>query len=658
MSKIERMKELVSMLSAASKSYYAEDREIMSNYEYDRLYDELEALEKETGIVLAGSPTVAVGYEAVDELPKERHESPMLSLGKTKERAELAGWLKDQKGLLSWKLDGLTIVLTYRDGRLLKAVTRGNGEVGEVITPNARTFVNLPLSIPFLGELILRGEAVITYADFERINGEIEDGNARYKNPRNLCSGSVRQLDSRITAQRNVRFFAFSLVSAQGSDFGNSREKQFLFLKEQGFETVEYRMVTAADVVEAVGWFEERIAQNPVPSDGLVLAYDDIAYGESLGTTAKFPRSSIAFKWADELAETTLREVEWSASRTGLINPVAIFDPVELEGTTVSRASVHNVSIVRQLKLGIGDRISVYKANMIIPQIAENLTQSDSLEIPDTCPVCGGATAINRENDTETLVCTNPDCDAKKLKAFALFVSRDALNIDGLSEATLEKFLGRGFLHRFADLFHLEHYREEIISIEGFGEKSWQNLSESIERARQTTLPRVIYGLGIQNIGLANAKMICREYGDDLERMMNADVEELSLIDGVGGVIAGTFCDYWQSEKNREDVKLLLSELNIEHTAVDESTQTLKGLVFVVTGSLNHFDGRNALKEVIEQKGGKVTGSVTGKTTCLINNDSASNSAKNKKAKELNVPVLTEEEFMERYLFVTAEAWG
>ena len=646
------------MLSAASKSYYAEDREIMSNYEYDRLYDELEALEKETGIVLAGSPTVSVGYEAVDELPKERHESPMLSLGKTKERAELAGWLKDQKGLLSWKLDGLTIVLTYRDGRLLKAVTRGNGEVGEVITPNARTFVNLPLSIPFLGELILRGEAVITYADFERINGEIEDGNARYKNPRNLCSGSVRQLDSRITAQRNVRFFAFSLVSAQGSDFGNSREKQFLFLKEQGFETVEYRMVTAADVVEAVGWFEERIAQNPVPSDGLVLTYDDIAYGESLGTTAKFPRSSIAFKWADELAETTLREVEWSASRTGLINPVAIFDPVELEGTTVSRASVHNVSIVRQLKLGIGDRISVYKANMIIPQIAENLTQSDSLEIPDTCPVCGGATAINRENDTETLVCTNPDCDAKKLKAFALFVSRDALNIDGLSEATLEKFLGRGFLHRFADLFHLEHYREEIISIEGFGEKSWQNLSESIERARQTTLPRVIYGLGIQNIGLANAKMICREYGDDLERMMNADVEELSLIDGVGGVIAGTFCDYWQSEKNREDVKLLLSELNIEHTAVDESTQTLKGLVFVVTGSLNHFDGRNALKEVIEQKGGKVTGSVTGKTTCLINNDSASNSAKNKKAKELNVPVLTEEEFMERYLFVTAEAWG
>ena len=463
MNEVQRMKELVVRLQEAAKAYYAENREIMSNYEYDRLYDELEELERQTGVVLAGSPTVAVGYEAVDELPKERHESPMLSLGKTKNREELAEWLKDQKGLLSWKLDGLTIVLTYRDGKLFKAVTRGNGEVGEVITPNARTFVNLPLQIPFEGELILRGEAVITYADFARINGEIEDVDARYKNPRNLCSGSVRQLDSRITAARSVRFFAFSLVRAQGADFDNSRERQFLFLKEQGFETVEYRMVTAADVVETVGWFEERIAQNPVPSDGLVLAYEDIAYGESLGTTAKFPRSSIAFKWADELAETTLREVEWSASRTGLINPVAVFDPVELEGTTVSRASVHNVSIVRQLKLGIGDRIAVYKANMIIPQIAENLTQSDSLKIPDTCPVCGGPAKICRENDTETLVCVNPDCDAKKLKAFALFVSRDAFNIDGLSEATLEKFLARGFLHTYADLFHLDRHRDEIV---------------------------------------------------------------------------------------------------------------------------------------------------------------------------------------------------
>ena len=682
MDKTARMKELTAKLTEAARAYYAEDREIMSNFEYDRLYDELEALEKETGVVLAGSPTVTVGYEAVDELPKERHERPMLSLGKTKSRQELKDWLGGQKGLLSWKLDGLTVVLTYRDGRLFKAVTRGNGEIGEVITPNARVFVNIPLVIPFKGELVLRGEAVITYEDFEKINEKIEDADARYKNPRNLCSGSVRQLSSEITAQRNVRFYAFALVSAQEAasgqgdvsaqeaafgqeetpvreplpgvqmapDFENSRKKQFEFLARQGFDVVEYREVDAQSVESAVDAFEERIQDFSIPSDGLVLIYDDIAYGLSLGSTAKFPRDSIAFKWEDETAETSLTEMEWSASRTGLINPVAIFEPVQLEGTTVSRASVHNVSIVKSLELGIGDRITVYKANMIIPQIADNLTRSGTLPIPDTCPVCGGRAEIRQVNDVQSLYCTNPDCDAKKVKAFTLFVSRDALNIDGLSEATLEKFLGRGFLHRFADLFHLDRYREEIVSMEGFGEKSWQNLSESIERARQTTLPRVIYGLGIQNIGLANAKMICREYGDDLERMMNADVEELSLIDGVGGVIAGTFCDYWQSEKNREDVKLLLSELNIAHTAVDESAQTLKGLVFVVTGSLNHFDGRSALKEVIEQKGGKVTGSVTGKTTCLINNDSTSNSAKNKKAKELNVPVLTEEEFMKRNL--------
>ena len=622
----------------------------MSNYEYDKLYDELTALEEETGTVMAGSPTISVGYEAVDELPKERHESPMLSLGKTKSREELRDWLGAQKGLLSWKLDGLTIVLTYRDGRLFKAVTRGNGEIGEVITGNARVFVNVPLAIPYQGELVLRGEAVITYEDFRKINEQIEDADARYKNPRNLCSGSVRQLNNEITAQRNVRFFAFALVRADGEDFQNSRKEQFIFLKKQGFEVVEYQEVDAQSILSAVEDYESRVAEYDVPSDGLVLIYDDIAYGQSLGRTAKFPRDSIAFKWADETAETTLQEIEWSASRTGLINPVAIFDPVELEGTTVSRASVHNVSIVKALKLGIGDRITVYKANMIIPQIAENLTGSDTLEIPHTCPVCGGETRIEQVNDVQSLYCTNPDCDAKKVKSFTLFVSRDALNIDGLSEATLEKFLGRGYLHTFADLFHLEQYREEIVEMEGFGEKSYQNLADSIEKSRKTTLPRVIYGLGFANIGLTNAKMICREYHDDLERMMQADVEELSLIDGIGEVIAGTFHDYWQSEKNRENMKKLLEELEIEQIEVDESALTLKGMVFVVTGSLMHFDSRSALKELIESKGGKVTGSVTGKTTCLINNDSASGSSKNKKAKELEVPIVTEEEFMKQYL--------
>ena len=650
MDKTARMKELIAKLGEAAKAYYAEDREIMSNYEYDKLYDELTALEEETGTVMAGSPTISVGYEAVDELPKERHESPMLSLGKTKSREELKDWLGAQKGLLSWKLDGLTIVLTYRDGRLFKAVTRGNGEIGEVITGNARVFVNVPLAIPYQGELVLRGEAVITYEDFRKINEQIEDADARYKNPRNLCSGSVRQLNNEITAQRNVRFFAFALVRADGVDFQNSRKEQFIFLKKQGFEVVEYQEVDAQSILSAVEDYESRVAEYDVPSDGLVLIYDDIAYGQSLGRTAKFPRDSIAFKWADETAETTLQEIEWSASRTGLINPVAIFDPVELEGTTVSRASVHNVSIVKALKLGIGDRITVYKANMIIPQIAENLTGSDTLEIPHTCPVCGGVTRIEQVNDVQSLYCTNPDCDAKKVKSFTLFVSRDALNIDGLSEATLEKFLGRGYLHTCADLFHLEQYREEIVEMEGFGEKSYQNLADSIEKSRKTTLPRVIYGLGIANIGLANAKMICREYHDDLERMMQADVEELSLIDGIGEVIAGTFHDYWQSEKNRENMKKLLEELEIEQIEVDESALTLKGMVFVVTGSLMHFDSRSALKELIESKGGKVTGSVTGKTTCLINNDSASGSSKNKKAKELEVPIVTEEEFMKQYL--------
>lgn len=650
MNDIDRMKQLIVRLNEAAKAYYAEDREIMSNLEYDRLYDELASLEEKTGLILAQSPTQSVGYEAVDELPKERHESPMLSLGKTKSREELADWLNGQKGLLSWKLDGLTIVLTYRDGKLFKAVTRGNGEVGEVITPNARTFVNLPLQIPFQGELILRGEAVISYEDFEHINAKIEDVDARYKNPRNLCSGSVRQLNSHITAQRSVRFFAFALVKADGADFENSREKQFEFLKQQGFEVVDYRPVTAETMHEAVEWFEQKIADYPIPSDGLVLLLDDIAYGDALGRTAKFPRNAIAFKWADETAQTTLREIEWSASRTGLINPVAIFDPVELEGTTVSRASVHNISIVKELQLGIGDTITVYKANMIIPQIAENLTKSGSLEIPGECPICHGKTEIRRENDTETLICPNPDCDAKKLKSFTLFVSRDAMNIDGLSEATLEKFLAKGFLHTYADLFHLDRYKEQITQMDGFGEKSFSNLTESIENARHTTLARLIYSLGIPNIGIANAKMICREYKNDLKRLLNAPAEELADIDGVGPVIAGTFAAFFAEEKNRKALEALLSEVTLEQETFSDAPLSLSGKSFVVTGSLNHFENRNALKEKIEALGGKVTGSVTGKTVCLINNDSTSDSSKNKKARELGVSVLTEEEFIEQYL--------
>lgn len=647
--KKERMQELIKILNEASKAYYAEDREIMSNFEYDRLYEELEGLEKETGIVLSGSPTVSVGYESVEELPKERHESPMLSLGKTKSREELKEWLQGKEAILSWKLDGLTVVLTYRNGALFKAVTRGNGEIGEVITGNARTFKNIPLNIAFKGELVLRGEAVITYSDFEKINEEIPEAEAKYKNPRNLCSGSVRQLNNEITAKRNVRFYAFTLVSAEDADFHNSREEQFRFLEKQGFEVVERKMVTPDTILSAISDFENKIPTYDVPSDGLVLTYEDIAYGKSLGRTAKFPRDAIAFKWADEIRETTLTEVEWSASRTGLINPVAIFTPVELEGTTVSRASVHNVSIVKELKLGIGDRITVYKANMIIPQIAENLTQSGNLPIPATCPVCGGETKIQNMNDTETLYCTNPECAAKKIKSFTLFVSRDALNMEGLSEATLEKFISMGFIHEYADLFHLTEHRDAIVDMEGFGEKSYANLVDSIEKARNTTLPRLIYGLGIANIGLVNAKMLCRHFDYDLDVLQSAKEEELSDIEGVGDVIAGAFVSYMNNPANREKIDHLLPELHLEKPESSTENQNLAGLSFVVTGTLNSFENRNALKEEIEKRGGKVTGSVTSKTECLINNDVTSSSSKNKKAKELNVPILSEEDFLQKY---------
>ena len=646
-SKMDRIKELVELLNKAGKSYYSEGRELMSNYEYDALYDELGMLEKETGYILSNSPTVNVGYEVLSELPKERHESPMLSLDKTKSPEALAEWLGSQKGLLSWKLDGLTIVLTYDNGQLQKAVTRGNGEVGEIITNNARVFKNVPVTIPFKGKLVLRGEAIITYSDFERINEQIPEADAKYKNPRNLCSGSVRQLNNEITAQRNVHFFAFTLVSAQDVDFDNSRQRQFEWLKDQGFSVVEYKMVTKDTILDTIEWFEKTIVTNDFPSDGLVILYDDIAYGDSLGRTAKFPRNAMAFKWTDETAETTLREIEWSASRTGLINPVAVFDPVELEGTQVSRASVHNISIVESLKLGIGDRIKVFKANMIIPQIAENLTRSGVKDIPQVCPVCGGATKIQMENETKTLYCTNPECQAKHLKSFALFVSRDAMNIEGLSEATLEKFIGEGFIRDFTDIYHLDRYEETIKTLEGFGEKSYAKLITSVENSRSTTMPKVIYSLGIANIGLSNAKMICRAFDNDPQRMMQATVEELVDIQGVGEVIARTFVDYFSDETHRDLFKRLLQEVKLQKEEGEESAQIFENMNFVITGSVEHFANRREVKEIIESRGGKVTGSVTGKTNYLINNDVQSASSKNKKAKELNVPIISESQFLE-----------
>ena len=647
--KTKRIRELIGTLRAAGRAYYQESREIMSNFEYDKLYDELVSLEKETGIVFANSPTQNVGYEVVSALPKERHEKPMLSLNKTKSVEELADWLGGQTGLLSWKMDGLTIVLTYQNGTLVKAVTRGNGEIGEVITANAKAFVNVPLNISYQGELILRGEAIIRYSDFEKINEQIEDVDAKYKNPRNLCSGSVRQLNSEITAQRQVHFYAFSLVKADGINFKNSRKEQFEWLKTQGFEVVEYHEVTKETLPETVKMYSEAIAENDTPSDGLVLLYDDIAYGQSLGRTAKFPRDSIAFKWADEIQETKLLYIEWSASRTGLINPVAVFEPVELEGTTVSRASVHNISIMEALELGAGDRITVYKAKMIIPQIADNLTRSGVQDIPEACPVCGGQTEVRQLNDVKSLYCTNPDCQAKKIKSFTLFTSRDALNIAGLSEATLEKFIGVGMIHEYADIFHLDRHQEEIVEMDGFGQKSYDNLIAAAEKASHTTLPRMVYGLGVAGIGLANAKMICRHFKNDFEAMRHATVEELVEIDGIGEVLAQAWTAFFSDGKNNAIVDHLLAELTFE--AGDEESsegadEAFAGMNFVITGSLEHFKNRKELQELIERRGGKVTGSVTSKTNYLINNDVASSSSKNKKARELGVPILSEEEFL------------
>lgn len=647
MDKSKRIKELVEILNKASKAYYQDAKEIMTNFEYDQLYDELVSLEKETGIVLANSPTVNVGYEVLSELPKEKHASPMLSLDKTKEVDELVSFVGDKEAVLSWKLDGLTIVLTYNNGTLEKAVTRGNGTVGEVVTANAKTFKNVPVSIPYKGRLVLRGEAVIKYSDFEEINKTIEDADSKYKNPRNLCSGSVRQLDSSVTADRNVRFIAFALIESD-DDFTNSVNEQLNWLDEQGFETVERKMSNASNMQENVNYFAEAIKTYDYPSDGLVLVFDDIEYGLSLGTTAKFPRNGIAFKWQDEIASTKLKYIEWSASRTGLINPVAVFDPVELEGTTVSRASVHNVSIVEELELGMGDEIEVYKANMIIPQIAENKTKSGTIEIPEVCPVCGEKTEIKNELGVKTLHCVNPNCPAKNIKKFTLFVTRNALNIEGLSEETLEKFVDAGFIHEFADIYHLDKYKDEIVTMEGFGEKSYDNIIASVEASRKAEPAAVLYGLGIPHIGVSNAKMLCKAFDQDLDKVRNATVDDLVVIDGMAEKRAVPFVEYFQNKENSDALDRLLDELEIIKPEVS-GEQNMDGLSFVITGSLNSFENRDALKRYIEDRGGSAKGTVSKATNYLINNDINSNSSKNKKAKELDIEIITEEEVLKRW---------
>ena len=657
MDKRKRIEELVELLNQAGKAYYEAGQEIISNLEYDKAYDELVRLEEETGIVLSASPTQNVGYSVATALPKEEHASPMLSLDKTKSVETLQSFLGEQKGILSWKLDGLTVVMTYEKGEFVKAVTRGNGRIGEIVTENAKRFRNLPLRIPFKGRLVLRGEALIRYSDFAKINEEIPEEGAKYKNPRNLCSGSVRQLDPKITWERRVYFFPFTLVSVEEGedgasresgglpDFHNSHEAEFEFLEQQGFQVVGRRAVNKEELPGAVSDFSEQVKKNDFPSDGLVLLMDDISYGKSLGTTAKFPRNALAFKWEDEEEKTILREVEWSPSRTGLINPVAIFDPVELEGTVVSRASLHNISYLEDLKLGIGDEITVYKANMIIPQIGENLTKSGQLPIPEHCPACHEETKIVQDKEAKMLYCENPHCPAKRIKQFALFVSRDALNIEGLSEMTLEKFIGKGFIQEFPDLFSLKEHKEEIIAMEGFGQKSYDKLIENAEKARETSLARLLYGLGIGGIGASNARVLSEAFHDDAEALSRAELSEVVSIKGIGPILGESIVRYFKEEENCRLFRKLLSILHL-HKEERAENAFLSGKVFVITGSLNHFQNRKELEEEIRKAGASTASSVSKNTSYLINNDKNSTSSKNKKAKELGIPILSEEDFL------------
>ena len=643
--KITRMKELINILNKASELYYQKNTIMMTDYEYDHLYDELVELEKETNMTLSNSPTINVEPEISSSLKQVEHPSPMLSLAKTKKVSELENFLGDKEGLLSWKLDGLTIVLTYEDGKLISGVTRGTGIIGELVTENVKQFKNVPLTIPYKGRLVLRGEAIIKYSDFNRMNEELGDGSSQYKNPRNLCSGSVRQLDSSITAKRCVNCIIFALIESS-TNISNLKSECFDWLKNQGFEVVEHYKVTKNTVKEQVLMFKEKVKEYDIPSDGLVITYDDIAYGNSLGTTAKFPKHSLAFKWKDETVATTLRKVDWLVSRTGLINPVAVFDPVELEGTIVSRASVHNVSILEGLKLGIGDTIMVYKANMIIPQIASNSTQSGNLEIPDSCPVCGSKASIISNSDVKYLYCMNDFCKAKLIKRLSLFVSRNAMNIDGISDMILNKLITEKIVNNYKDLYHLDRYKDKIIAFDGFGEKSYSNMINSIEKSRHVKLANFIYALGIPDIGFSRAKLICNHFNNDFNKISNLTYEELSNISGVGDVIAKEWIDTFSNPDFIEELKELKEEIDIPKASIN-SNKDLDGLTFVITGSLNKFTNRDTMIEFIEEHGGKVVTSISSKVNYLINNDITSTSTKNNKAKELGINIIDEDKFLE-----------
>lgn len=662
----ERMLYLVDLLNKASSAYYNEDTEIMSNFEYDAYYDELCQLEEKEGIVLENSPTQKAGFEVVSNLQTAKHEFPALSLDKTKSRVSLIPWLNGKEGVLSWKMDGLTVVATYNNGKLISAVTRGNGYVGEIVTHNAKHFKGLPRTISFKKKLIVRGEAVMSYKDFETINNEIPNIESKYKNARNLASATVRLLDANKSAQRPISLFVFDLVFREGNNGENAlpklKSEQFKWLETLGFNVVEYKVVSGETIVKEIENFENKLLQNPFPSDGLVLIFNDDEYGKSLGMTGKFPRNGIAFKWKDETVSTKITDIEWSASRTGLLNPVAIFEPVEIEGTTVSRASVHNVSIAESLQLGIGSTVEVLKANKIIPQIAKTTKSTGKTFVPDICPICGHKTQIRENDGIKTLYCTNPECSAKHVGKYVHFCARDCMNILGMSEATVSKFIECGIIKEYADFFRFDKH-PEIKTMEGFGEKSFQKMISSSEEAlNKADFVHIIHSFGIPNVGLGQAKLLKKAveqwsyemypefemtYFDCLARM--SETFDFETIDGFGQIIAKSLLN-WIDKNMVKDTEVmnfitLVPALWIPKKE-EKKASAIAGKTFVITGSVNHYKNRDALKEFIESLGGKTSGSVSAKTDFLINNDVTSTSGKNKKAKELGVKIISEDEFI------------
>lgn len=660
--KVERIKELNQQLNQYRDSYYNNSVSEISDYEYDKLFDELKRLEEETNIVMANSPTHTVGYEVKSKLEKVKHSHPMLSLDKTKSVDELKKFAGSQDCLLTCKMDGLTVLLTYENGKLIQAETRGNGEIGEDITHNAKVFENIPLYIDYLGYLEVEGEAIITYSDFEKINSRLPE-DEKYKNPRNLATGSVRQLDNSIAAKRYVKFIVWKVQKIEDEiENNNSFLHRLLFAKQLGFDVVPlltYSNNTSdkEDCEEMIENLRKYAANKGFPIDGLVMTYNDILYGESLGVTDHHPKHSLAFKFYDDIYPTKLLDVEFTMGKTGILTPTAIFEPVEIDGTIVERASLHNLSIMNNLGITHkGQVVNVYKANAVIPQI--DSVEEDNVEVTDNniiipaenCPICGADTKIVKDNNSEILVCSNPDCKGKFLGKLSHFVSKNAINIDGLSEQTLQKFIELGWVSNFQDIYRLINHNKDMAVLDGFGKRSTNKLITAIENSRKTTLDRFIYALSIPLIGRSTSKDIAKYCNNDINVFMKVMIENkahdfINSIDGFGDVMYKSLYDWWNEyclsffELSKEFYFETTNENN--NSSVD-----LLGKVFVITGGLNHYKNRDELIRTIEQLGGKVSGTVSKKTSYLINNDTKSKSGKNKKAIDLGIQIISEDEFI------------